>query len=308
MAEDCLPDAVIAVVLSTYNGEKWLPALLASLAAQSRRPNILVWRDDGSSDRSLLIVADWCRNEKIAMLRLGGANLGAAQSFLTAISAATSADIILLADQDDVWLETKIARAVAGLPHGPGAAPALYAARQRIVDARLAPIRDSRIPRHVGIRSAVCESVLTGCTMAINRPLAALVLRGWPLSLPMHDWWLYLLASATGTVVFDPEPTILYRQHGANVIGAKVSGLAAIAARLRVLQHAPRHQRSDQVRAFIDRFDDVITPAARLVLNPLVQARDSISKRIAAAIFVPIIREQRFNSITTRSMILLNRF
>lgn len=308
MAEVERPDAVIAVVLSTYNGEKWLPALLASLAAQTRRPDLLVWRDDGSSDRSPMIVVDWCRSEGIALLPLRGGNLGAAQSFLTAISAVDSADIILLADQDDVWLQTKIARVVARLPYGPGAVPALYAARQRIVDAGLVPIRDSRLPRHIGIRSAVCESVLTGCTMAINRQMAALVRRGWPLSLPMHDWWLYLLAASTGTIVFDPEPTILYRQHGGNVIGAEASGLAGIAARMRVLHRAPRHQRSDQLRALIARFDDVITPAARLVLDPLAQARDSFGKRVSAALFAPIVREQWRNSITTRAMILLDRF
>lgn len=299
---------VVTVVMSTYNGARHLPAMLASLGGQERRPDRLVLRDDGSRDGSQAIVADWAARESIALQIVTGPNLGAARSFLAAIAEAAPADVTLLADQDDVWLPDKIARAVAHLPAAGDALPTLYAARQQIVDETLAPMRLSPVPRHLSINSAVCENVLTGCTMAFNRPLADLLRRGVPARVPMHDWWIYLLAAATGAVIFDAQPTMLYRQHSQNVIGAAPTGIAAAIARARTLRDAPTRQRSDQLRALLALHAAHLTPEARALVAPLADARTSFRTRLRAGLGARIVRQTPRDVLTTRAMILLDRF
>ena len=303
-----MTDPVVAVVMSTYNGARHLPAMLASLAGQHRRPDRLVLRDDGSHDGSAALVAQWAEREAVALQRVAGPNLGAARSFLTAIAEAAPADITMLADQDDVWLPDKIARAVAHLAPFPASTPALYAARQHIVNENLSPIRDSPLPRHLSINSAVCENVLTGCTMAFNRSLADLLRQGIPARVPMHDWWIYLLAAATGTVLFDAQPTMLYRQHGENVIGAVPTGVAAGVARAKTLWRAPAQQRSDQLRALLHLHAGHLTPEARALVEMLARARISSRLRLRAGLGAPIVRQSPRDTATTRAMILLNRF
>lgn len=298
---------VVAVVLSTYNGVRYLPEFLASLAAQHRRPDRIVLRDDGSSDASPALVERWAEGEGIALQRVTGAPMGPAGSFLAALAASHPADVTLLADQDDVWLPEKIARAVERL-QGRETIPALYASRLRIVDATLRPMRDSERPSNLSFASAACESVLTGCTMALNRPLVDLVRKGPGVHVQMHDWWLYMLASATGAVEFDDRPLILYRQHDANVLGSGSKGWRALAERARRFRTGASVSRGDQLAQLLDGYASHLSPDARRLVQLLVQARASLPLRIRAALTAGIRRQTAHEVLTTRLAILLNRF
>ena len=298
----------VAVVLSTYNGERYLPEFLASLAAQVRRPDRLVLRDDGSRDASPAIVADWARDQRIALQRVAGPPLGAAQSFLAALAAAEPADVTLLADQDDVWLPEKIARAAERLPDSAEAPPTLYASALRVVDAELRPMRDTARPRHLSFASAACESVLTGCTMAFNRALGELVRAGAPARVQMHDWWLYMLATATGDVVFDDHPTILYRQHGGNVIGTGPQGWRAFAARARRFGSGVAIRRSDQLAQLLALHAPDMRPEAVRLARTLARRHGSPAGRLRAALTAGVRRQADRALVTTRLAILTDRF
>lgn len=305
------PDArrqpIVAVVLSTYNGERYLPEFLASLAAQQRRPDRIVLRDDGSHDHSPAIVEQWAQREGIELQCVSGAPLGPAGSFLAAVAASHPADVTLLADQDDVWLPEKIARAVEGL-QGSDATPTLYAGTLRIVDARLRRIRDSQRPRHLSFASAACESVLTGCTMALNGALVDLVRAHPDVRVQMHDWWLYMLATSTGRVIFDDHPLLLYRQHDSNVLGSGPTGWQALAARVRRFGSGTGVSRSDQLAQLLAAHAPRMSPDALRLARLLVAARTSLPKRIRAALSAGIRRQTAHEAVTTRLSILLNRF
>lgn len=304
-----MSNPTVAIILSTYNGSQYLPDFLRSLEAQTCRPNSLVWRDDGSVDETPQIVRQWAQKAGIRLQVLEGHNVGAARSFLTSIAAAESADVVMLADQDDVWLPEKIARAVAALQdHNNPTSPALYAARLQNVDRQLVPISLSAVPTNLDFESTAYESVLTGCTMAFNKALHKL-LRIQPSGIVgMHDWWIHLIASTTGIVIYDKAAVILYRQHGGNVIGAAQPGIKGLRARWQMLRRAPARIRSSQIAMLIGLHAASMKPEALALARMLVEGTHVPTKRLRAAFTVPIRRQSFANNLTTRVAILLNRF
>lgn len=301
---------IVTVVLATYNGERFLPEQLESLAVQSRRPDRLVLRDDGSTDHSVELVRAWADQRGVALQQVTGPRLGPALSFLKALQAAEPADIFLFCDQDDVWQPYKIERALNLVPWGEGAAPTLCATRLEVVDEQLTPMRLSPLPNGLSFASATCESLLTGCTMAFNAAFRELLVRALPQNAAMHDWWCYLLAtSANGAVLhFDPTPTVRYRQHGGNALGAgPIGGSALLARGLRFIGRDSA-MRSRQLQEFAELQGPALAPQASAVLYQLLAAKHGLVPRLRAAFTAPIRRQTFLATLTTRLALLTNRF
>lgn len=215
---DQQPFGRVVVLMSTYQGERYVREQLLSILSQLPKDGQIIIRDDGSVDRTIDTVAA-VEDDRITLHR--GTNLGFGPSFLTLLMLAPNdAAMVMFSDQDDVWLPGKIDRAWQYLCKF-GSEPALYASAQMLVDKHLRPLHQTpRWPRPPSLANAITENIVTGCTAAINRPAIDLLQRaGVPAGVRFHDWWLYLVLSAFGTVVYDDEPTLLYRQHGGNVIG-----------------------------------------------------------------------------------------
>lgn len=303
------PLPLVSLVLCTYNGARFLDEQLNSLAAQTVPVNRLVLRDDGSTDATVSIVRAWSQEQRIPLIHVTEpvTRLGPARSFLTALAAGGPARFHLLADQDDVWLPMKIERAVKALEAGPQL-PRLYAARQLYVDRELHSLGTSPMPGSMEFSAAVYESQLTGCTMALNEPLRLLVSRRVPQQALMHDWWIYMLASASGEIVFDEMPTMLYRQHGQNVIGAGPTGLGAWKERVSRAVIEPGGQRRAQLKEFGDTFSDLLSDQQRTLINALTSTSPSWWQRWALGTSVPISRRGWLNRLGTRLAIIRGRF
>lgn len=218
------PAPRVIVLMSTYNGARYVVEQLHSILVQIPVGGRIVVRDDGSGDDTVAVIQA-LGDERIAVTC--GPNLGFGPSFLTLLAGAPpDADMVMFADQDDVWLPGKIARAWQMLQSF-GDQPALYGSAQMLADGELRPLHPTRRWAHApSFEGALAENMITGCTAALNRPAVRLLQRaGVPQGVHFHDWWLYLVVSAFGQVVFDPEPTLLYRQHGANQIGHGVGWL-----------------------------------------------------------------------------------
>jgi glycosyltransferase involved in cell wall biosynthesis len=221
----------VTVLLATYAGERYLPAQLESLAQQRGVDWRLLWRDDGSLDGSVAAVEAFAATQppgRVVRIARPAERLGAARGFLALLAAAPEDAAMLYAfcDQDDVWLPDKLSRAAAALAAVPADVPALACARQRLVGPGLEPLGLSPpLCRPPGFRNALVQNIATGCTVVLNAAARRVVLSAPPPPLgSMHDWWCYLTVSgAGGRVLFDPEPAVLYRQHGANTIGASAS-------------------------------------------------------------------------------------
>lgn len=303
-----MSEAIVTVILATYNGERFLPEQLRSLERQTRRPDRIVLRDDGSSDQSTEMVVQWANSINLPLQIVSGPRLGPARSFLQALQDAEPADVYMFSDQDDVWLPMKVERALGFIHWGANAPPILYASRLVVVDEQLRAIKLTPSPIGLTFSSAVCESVLTGCTMAFNAVFREKITRIVPHHAIMHDWWFYLLATAAATLVFDDTPTILYRQHGKNTIGAGSVGLAQILERIKRFAGPNSAVRSRQLQELLELHGPTIDPAASMLLRQLLAARHSLSTRFGVAFTAQLRRQSFVSQISTRLAILTNRF
>jgi len=216
----------IALLLSTFNGAPFLPAQLDSIVAQSVQDWVLYWRDDGSSDGTVEIMRAFAEGAGAGRCHQveGQAHLGATESFMALLRAAAPSGLaVAFADQDDVWLPEKLELALAAL--GAERVPALYCSRQKLVDEALSPLGESApLRRPPCFPAALTQNIATGCTVVLNPAAAALVARSRPPAASLHDWWSYLVVAASGgRVIADPTPTVLYRQHRSNLVGAPAS-------------------------------------------------------------------------------------
>jgi len=273
----------VAVVMSTYRGERYIGQQVASILEQLPPAGRLLVRDDGSSDGTVAQVRA-IRDPRIHLTE--GENLGFARSFFQLLaSVPADVDVVLLADQDDVWLPGKIARACGSLRARTG--PALYFSRLQLVDEELRPLGlTAGWPRGPSFTNALTENIVNGCTIALNRPALDLVLRlGDARQVRFHDWWIYLVVSAFGEVIADPTPTVLYRQHGRNVIGRgagwrrylvnlrfvrQTSWVHILFSQLQNFRAVHGATLSREQRALVDRYFDPQRPASilRLLLAP----------------------------------------
>ena len=216
---------LVAILLATFNGELYLQRQLESLVDQTYQDWRVLWRDDGSSDRSreiMEIFASAVGPDRCVEAGPRGARLGAAKSFFALLQQAKEYRLVVFSDQDDVWLPHKLQRAVDHLESQTPGMPSIYCARQAIVGKGLERRRLSPLPKFgPGFPSALLQNIVTGCTAMLNKEAVRLINSTQPPENTIHDWWCYIVvAAARGRIIFDPIPVILYRQHGNNAIGA----------------------------------------------------------------------------------------
>jgi len=225
--------ATIAILLATYNGGRFLQPLLDSLFAQTEQDWQLLVSDDGSTDDTLALL-EACRAAhpgRVCLLPRREGKGGSKGNFLYLTRCAADYPYLMYCDQDDVWKPDKIARTLAKMREvedGRPDVPCLVHTDLAVVNADLSLRHESFFRsswldcRRCGLHQLLIQNIVTGCTMMINASLRQLALL--PMEeedMLMHDWWIALLAAGLGRIGFLPEQTILYRQHGGNVVGAK---------------------------------------------------------------------------------------
>jgi glycosyltransferase involved in cell wall biosynthesis len=274
------PPDETCILLATYNGEAFLPAQLDSLLGQEDATWRLLWRDDGSTDTTLAQMAAFTHRagpRRVRRLEEPSGRLGVLRAFMALLAAAPmDAAHVAFCDQDDVWLPGKLARARKVLAALPSTQPALYCARQQLVNAALHPIGLSPLPTHPpGFGNALVQNIATGCTIVMNAAARRAVLAAPPPPAGMlHDWWCNLVVTGVGgEVAFDPEPQILYRQHGGNAIGAPVATL--VRARMALRRGPGAFLR--QMAAHLDAL------AGYLMLNPAAREAVEILRGLRGA-------------------------
>jgi glycosyltransferase involved in cell wall biosynthesis len=233
----------VHILLASYQGEAYLAQQLESIAAQTYDVWHLWVSDDGSTDKTREIVAQFASLAPQRVELLDGPCKGVTQNFFHLINS-TSLDnpesLYAFCDQDDVWLPQKIAVAVAQYQSQrlSSEQPYLYCGRTEIVDENLRHIGHSAIPmRPLGFGNALLQNIAGGNTMVFNSALLNILLRINPLHSVLHDWSAYQVATGCGGVIhFDVECCLLYRQHALNQVGVK-SGLISLISRLKKLCH-----------------------------------------------------------------------
>lgn len=220
---------MISILMSTYNGEKYIREQIDSILSQTYSDWKLYVRDDGSKDNTVAII-DYYMDvypDKIFLCRDLLGNLGPGRSFMTLLEN-IDGDYYMFCDQDDVWLPSKIEMSMLKMRE----CEELYLDKPlcvftdlKIVDSDLKLISNS-MWKSLKISSLRCNDfyfltcswVVTGCTMLLNRRVKDFV---FPYSDKiMHDYWISMILSKKGYNIPFDSSTILYRQQSHNVVGA----------------------------------------------------------------------------------------
>lgn len=210
----------VTVLLSTYNGEKYLEEQLDSLLNQQGVEVFILVRDDGSTDNTINILKKYENEGKLKWY--SGENLRPTKSFMDLVMHAPESAYYAFCDQDDYWMDDKLMIAIQRLEKCDASVPALYYGSPRLVDENLDPIPNPHrlLQNMTTYASSLIISNATGCTMVFNNALLKKIVKKQPNYIPMHDAWLHKVCLAVGGVVcFDKDVHILYRQHSNNVVG-----------------------------------------------------------------------------------------
>lgn len=259
----------VSIVLTTYNGEHFLPAQLASYLAQSRLPDELVVGDDGSGDGTIALLEDFARRAPFPVrVTVNESNLGPSANFVESVLR-SSGDVIFLSDQDDIWHENKIERMMAHLAAHPLCWLVTHDAA--LVGGDGATLGLTMGGQIEGVAGGVAaRDLVAGCCMAFDARLARLYDPAPRLA--QHDAWLAAAAGRLGLRAYLPEALIDYRRHGGNVSASFMSDARrasrwarfrdragkAMATPVAVALTAAAASREDLVAAFV-RHADVLT-------------------------------------------------
>lgn len=217
----------ITVLLSTYNGEKYLREQLDSLLAQRDVALTVLARDDGSTDETTGILDEYAQRYPCFSWYANG-HLGPAKSFLDLLRHSIPTQYYAFCDQDDVWAQDKLSRAASFLGAADDRKPAVYFSSLELVDANLNHIGEIHVDCAHTFGQALVRNNAAGCTMVFNQALRELAGAYAPAWIPMHDQWIYAVCALyDGQTFVDQETRIQYRQHGKNAVGG-VHGLTAV--------------------------------------------------------------------------------
>lgn len=266
----------VLILLSTYNGAKFLQELLDSLFLQKNVDMHYLIRDDGSLDETVNILKQFVLNTPNVELLLEK-NEGCINSFNKLIKHACNyyidkVDYFAFCDQDDVWLEQKLQVATSILDKMPVEKPSLYCSNLILVDEQLNFISNMYLKKMIFTKgNALVERFGTGCTMVFNKEALTKYVYHQSLYPELHDRWIYLICLFFGNIHYDDCPHILYRQHSGNVIGCQNSFLAKWESRFRSfrrLKEIPREQNAmELLRIFKNKLSEEDYELISIVAN-----------------------------------------
>lgn len=225
----------VAILMATYNGEKYLKEQIESILNQTYKEFVLYIRDDDSTDATNQVISEYTEKypEKIVQVIDNKIARGACNNFmylLKYVHNLNKYDLFMFSDQDDFWLEDKVELTINEYNKVENKEqPILVHTDLNVVDSQLNIMDESFLKysnlngNSNGFNNYLVQNNVTGCTTFINKRLVDLVKFDIE-NIRMHDWYFALLASAFGQVIFVNKSTIKYRQHGGNVLGAKKVG------------------------------------------------------------------------------------
>lgn len=206
----------IAVLMSTYNGHKYLDEQLKSIAEQTVANNLTLYiRDDGSKDDTFDIIDRW--KNKISIVLYKEKNAGPAMSFWQLLMKyEVKADYYAFCDQDDVWDNDKLERGIEKLKGN----TQLYACNCRIIDEKGTVIKKNRVSGspNMDVQKLFISGCTQGCSMIFTDTLRNYVRSLRITCVPMHDVVLMLYAKYLGKIYWDANPHFGYRVHANNVV------------------------------------------------------------------------------------------
>lgn len=298
----------VVVLMSTYNGERYLKEQLDSLLAQEKVHVEILVRDDGSKDNTTKILDQYQNLGKLRWYQ--GENLKPAMSFMDLLKKAPEADYYAFCDQDDYWLKDKLHIAVDSLENIQNDRPKLYYGRPRLVDSNLQSIENPQktLDHMDTVESSIINILCTGCTVVFNRNLLQKLNSKNPSYVYMHDAWVHQVCLITGgTIYFDQDVHILYRQHGNNVIGISTSYKKVVLRKIKSLIQKDCC-RSRLMKSLLDCYADEMTPECKMIFEEAAYYRHSLKNKMKLFFDFRICSGYVIRDLLFRAAVLLNSY
>lgn len=271
----------ICVLMSTYNGHKYIREQIDSVLNQQDVEVRLLIRDDFSTDDTVSILKEYASKDNRVKFYTGS-NLGPCQSFFNLINNAEDYPYYAFCDQDDVWDINKLSIAVNNLDNVSDDTPCLYCSNLNVVDQNLNFLHrciNYKIDANNKLTPLV-EFYAVGCTEVFNRKAFELVRSHISSECMMHDLWLNLICSFLGKVIYDPVPHIKYRQHGNNVVGTISGRSGMFKTRIKRLINDAVQPRYRSAKAFYNEFSSLLTISDKAEILKIINYKDSLYKRL----------------------------
>ncbi|MHC2147784.1 glycosyltransferase family 2 protein [Pseudomonas sp. 210_17 TE3656] len=292
----------VAILMCSYNGERFLTGQIDSIERQTHRNWSLVVSDDGSQDGTIKILQAYMDSwgpERLKIVQ--GPKRGFVKNFLS-LTCRTDidAEFFSWADQDDIWSEDKLQVALTWLQTIPQHVPALYCGRTKLIDESGTPIGSSprfRLPPCFS--NALVQNIGGGNTMVFNKAARDLIQEaGGNLDVPAHDWWAYqLISGAGGKIYYDPLPKVLYRQHAENLIGSN-SGWSARLRRLRMALNGRFYEWNTQNIQALETMQHRLSIDGQTTLDHFKAARNKkLFQRVSGVLRAGVYRQTLFGNL-----------
>jgi glycosyltransferase involved in cell wall biosynthesis len=308
-----LSSTEVRILLALYNGGPNLSAQLESFSSQTHSNWRLAVQDDGSDDDGPDQARRFAQTvENYVAVFQDGQRRGAAQNFLALLRREADADCyVALSDQDDVWFPDKLERSLRALSEIEEGQPAIFCSSTVVCDATLNGRKSSMICRRPpNFRNALIQSLAGGNTMMLN-PAATRLIAAASLEAPdaqFHDWWIYQIVSGVGgEIIYDAAPTLLYRQHQSNFIGANISWRSKLFRIGKLLEGRFRDWNRSNLAA-LENSTHRFTPENRETLETFKKAREGrLDQRLKALIQSGVYRQTLSGSLSLYVAVLLNK-
>lgn len=275
----------VLVLMSVYNGEKYISEQIESLINQNNISVDLLIRDDGSNDLTYDIIKKY--KDKISIKYYSGENKKSALSFLDLIDMASGYKYYAFCDQDDVWKNDKLFRAIKCIKELENSERyILYCSNYQLVDAKMNLLSDNGHVTTTKVNESLVSSCCTGCTVVFNDNLLQKIKNNIPNVIVMHDDWVHKVCLALGgKVYYDNYKSLFYRQHGNNVDG----GVHTFKSKIRNFIKRFKSKdciRSNQLKEIYRIYNNDMTKEIKKMYEDIIDYRNkNFFKRIKLAFF-----------------------
>ena len=296
----------VQVLLSTYNGEKYIKEQIESIIKQEEVEISLLVRDDGSTDKTIEILEEISKNNtNIKFYK--GENKGPARSFMELVQKSEEANYYAFADQDDVWETRKIISAIKKLNKTD--IPELYISSVTIVDENLEHIGKKEVQGKFTFEGEMIKNFAIGCTQVFNKKLRDIINLYEPQYIIMHDSWITRVCYAIGgNVIIDENSYIKYRQHSNNVVGYKDNGIKKLKKQFNIAFKEKTKMRVNIAMELKSGYKDLLIEQSLEIIENLIEYPRN-AKAKTKLLFNKDFRTNSFTINTKMIMaIILNKF
>ena len=300
----------VSVLMSTYNGHKYIRKQLDSLLLQEGVDVHIIVRDDGSKDETPQILSEYA-DKHSNIESLSELNCGAEESFNKLCKFADkhgTSEYYAFCDQDDIWDTDKLKVAIDKLDQFETSTPNLYFSNLKMVDENLNYMRDFYVDGDVfmGKNKSLVQIFTYGCTCVFNRKALEMYC-AVEKNKTFHDNWIYVICSYIGNVVYDPVGHIQYRQHSNNLSGHRETGMGLFLSRLvRPFKGNLGHDFESLARQLLI-FSDLIKAEDLKLIKRVAYYRESLAHRMALLFSTNYCTGRIVKDVCIKYRIIINR-